>query len=47
MHEAGDCRERSGPKVPFIRESERPVAAEAFEHARNIYDQITSESEVD
>jgi hypothetical protein len=34
-------------KSPFIRESERPVAAEAFEHARNIYDQITSESEVD
>jgi hypothetical protein len=34
-------------KSPFIRESERPVAAEAFEHARKIYDQITSESEVD
>jgi hypothetical protein len=34
-------------KSPFIRESERPVAAEAFEHARNIYDQINSESEVD
>ena len=33
-------------KSPFMRESERPAAAEAFDHARKIYDQIASECEV-
>lgn len=33
-------------KSPFMRESERPAAAEAFEHARKIYDDIAGESEV-
>jgi hypothetical protein len=31
---------------PFIRESERPTAAEAFEHARRVYDAIIGECEV-
>jgi hypothetical protein len=31
---------------PFIRDSERSAAAEAFEHARKTYDQIISECEV-
>ena len=34
-------------KSPFMRESERPEAAEAFEHARRAYDQILSECEVE
>jgi hypothetical protein len=33
-------------KSPFMRESERPAAAEAFDHARKTYDQIASECEV-
>lgn len=33
-------------KSPFMRESERAGAAEAFEHARKTYDQISSECEV-
>jgi hypothetical protein len=33
-------------KSPFMRESERPAAAEAFEHARTTYDRIISECEV-
>jgi hypothetical protein len=33
-------------KSPFMRESERPAAAEAFEHARQAYDRIMSECEV-
>jgi hypothetical protein len=33
-------------KFPFMRESERPAAEEAFEHARKTYDAIISESEV-
>jgi hypothetical protein len=32
-------------KSPFMREIERPAAAEAFDHARRTYDKITSESE--
>jgi hypothetical protein len=31
---------------PFMREIDRPAAAEDFEHARKIYDAITSECEV-
>lgn len=30
-------------KSPFIRESEREAAAAAFDHARQVYDQITAE----
>jgi hypothetical protein len=33
-------------KSPFMRESERPTAAEAFEHARRVYDAIIGECEV-
>lgn len=33
-------------KSTFMRESERPSAAEAFDHARKTYDQIISECEV-
>lgn len=33
-------------KSPFMRESERAAAAEAFDHARKSYDQIISECEV-
>jgi len=33
-------------KAPFMRESERPAAAEAFDQARKTYDKIISESEV-
>ncbi len=33
-------------KSPFMRESERPAAAEAFDHARATYDKITSECEL-
>jgi hypothetical protein len=33
-------------KSPFMRESERPAAAEAFEHARETYGEIISECEV-
>lgn len=33
-------------KSPFMRESERPAAAEAFDHARKTYDKIISECEV-
>jgi hypothetical protein len=33
-------------KSPFMRESERPAAGEAFEHARKTYDQIVSECNV-
>lgn len=32
-------------RSPFIRESERPAAAEAFDHARKTYDRIVSECE--
>lgn len=34
-------------KAPFMRESERPAAAAAFDHARKAYEQILAESEVD
>ena len=34
-------------KSPFMRESERTAAAAAFEHARNVYDTITGECELD
>jgi hypothetical protein len=30
-------------KSPFMRESERPAASEAFDHARQAYDAIASE----
>jgi hypothetical protein len=33
-------------KSPFMRESERPTAAEAFDHARKTYDAIIEECEV-
>jgi hypothetical protein len=33
-------------KSPFMRESERPMAAEAFDHARKTYDKIIDECEV-
>jgi hypothetical protein len=33
-------------KAPFMRESERPAAAEAFDHARAAYDAIIKESTV-
>ncbi|WP_156785058.1 CehA/McbA family metallohydrolase [Terriglobus roseus] len=33
-------------KSPFMRESEHPAAATAFEHARKTYEQIASECEV-
>jgi hypothetical protein len=33
-------------KSPFMRESERAAAAEAFDHARKVYETITKESEV-
>jgi len=33
-------------KSPFMRESERPTAAEAFDHARKTYDGIIDECEV-
>jgi hypothetical protein len=33
-------------KSPFMRERERPAAAEAFDHARKSYDQIISECDV-
>jgi hypothetical protein len=33
-------------KSPFMRESERPAAAEAFDHARKAYDTIAGECEV-
>jgi hypothetical protein len=33
-------------KSPFMRESERPAAGEAFDHARKTYDKIISESDV-
>jgi hypothetical protein len=33
-------------KSPFMRESERPAAAEAFDHARKTYETIAAESEV-
>jgi hypothetical protein len=32
-------------KSPFMRETERPAAAEAFDHARKAYDRIAAESE--
>src|SRR5439155_21039601 len=34
-------------KSPFLRENERPAAAEAFDHARETYDAIFAECEVD
>lgn len=34
-------------KSPFMRESEQAAAAEAFEHARNVYDSIIKDCEVD
>jgi len=33
-------------KSPFMRDSERSAAAEAYEHGRKIYDKIVSECEV-
>ena len=33
-------------KSPFMRESERAAAAEAFDHARRVYDTIIAECEV-
>jgi hypothetical protein len=33
-------------KSPFMRESERPAAAEAFDHARKVYDKIINECEI-
>jgi hypothetical protein len=33
-------------KSPFMREGERPAAADAFDHARRIYEGIIGESEV-
>jgi hypothetical protein len=33
-------------KSPFMRESERPAAAQAFDHARKIYDAIVAECKV-
>jgi hypothetical protein len=33
-------------KSPFMRESERPAAAAAFDHARATYDRIAGQSEV-
>ena len=33
-------------KSPFMRESERPAASEAFDHARRTYDSIASECDV-
>ena len=33
-------------KSPFMRESERSAAAEAFDHARKVYDTISSECEI-
>jgi hypothetical protein len=33
-------------KSPLMRESERPAAAEAFDHARKVYNAIAQESEV-
>jgi hypothetical protein len=33
-------------KSPFMRESERPAAAAAFDHARATYDKISSECEI-
>jgi hypothetical protein len=33
-------------KSPFMRDSERPAAADAFEHARKTYEKIISECEV-
>jgi hypothetical protein len=32
-------------KSPFMRVTERPAAADAFEHARKTYDTITGECE--
>lgn len=34
-------------KSPFVRESERPAAAEAFDHARKTYDTLIVECEVE
>jgi hypothetical protein len=34
-------------KSRFMRESERPSAAEAFAHARKVYETIAAECEVD
>jgi hypothetical protein len=34
-------------KSPFMRDSERPAAAAAFDHARSTYDAIAAECEVD
>lgn len=33
-------------KSPFMRESERPAAAEAFDHARTVYEAIAKECEI-
>ncbi len=33
-------------KSPFMRESERPAGAEAFDHARKVYEAIASECEI-
>jgi hypothetical protein len=33
-------------KSPFMRESERPEAAQAFDHARSVYEATASECEV-
>jgi hypothetical protein len=34
-------------KSPFLLESARPAAAEAFDHARKIYEKIATECEVE
>jgi len=34
-------------KSPFMREGERPAAAEAFDHARNVYEKIMAECEIE
>jgi hypothetical protein len=33
-------------KSPFIRESEKPAAVEAFDHARTAYEAIANECEI-
>ncbi|MGH8236159.1 MAG: hypothetical protein ACREXP_03950 [Steroidobacteraceae bacterium] len=34
-------------KSPFMRTSDRPEASEAFDHAREVYETIARECEVD
>ena len=33
-------------KSPFMRESERPAAAEGFDYARKVYERIAAECEI-